>query len=80
MAKDLARAEQAARECDLLLAVGSTLSVFPIAGLVPIAHQAGARVVIINAEPTAMDDLGDAVLMGDIELLLPKLIVAGKSG
>ena len=79
VANDLARAEQAARECDLLLAVGSTLSVFPIAGLVPIARKAGARVVIINAEPTAMDDLGDAVLMGDIELLLPQLIVQSES-
>jgi len=55
--------------------VGSTLSVFPIAGLVPLARKAGARVVIINAEPTAMDEFGDAVLMGDIELLLPQLIV-----
>jgi NAD-dependent deacetylase len=79
VAKDLARAEQAAHECDLLLAVGSTLSVFPIAGLVPIARKAGARVVIINAEPTAMDDLGDAVLTGDIELLLPQLIVQSES-
>ena len=79
VAKDLARAEQAAHECDLLLAVGSTLSVFPVAGLVPLARKAGAHVVIINAEPTAMDDLGDAVLMGDIELLLPQLIVPSKS-
>ena len=79
VAKDLARAEQAARECDLLLAVGSTLSVFPIAGLVPMARKAGARVVIINAEPTAMDDLGDAVLMGDIDDLLPQLVVESES-
>ena len=79
VAKDLERAEQAAHECDLLLAVGSTLSVFPVAGLVPIAHKAGARVVIINAEPTAMDDLGHAVLMGDIELLLPQLMVQNES-
>jgi len=79
VAKDLARAEQAAHDCDLLLAVGSTLSVFPVAGLVPLARKAGARVVIINAEPTAMDDLGDAVLMGDIELLLPQLIAQSES-
>jgi NAD-dependent deacetylase len=79
VAKDLARAEQAARECDLLLAVGSTLSVFPIAGLVPLARKAGAHVVIINAESTAMDDLGDAVLMGDIELLLPQLIAQSEN-
>ena len=35
--------------------------------------------VIINAEPTAMDDLGHAVLMGDIELLLPDLIAQSES-
>ena len=76
VAEDLARAEQAARECDLLLAVGSTLSVFPVAGLVPIAHKVGARVVIINAQATAMDDLADAVLVGDIDKLLPQLVAA----
>jgi NAD-dependent deacetylase len=76
VAEDLARAEQAARECDLLLAVGSTLSVFPVAGLVPIARKAGARVVIINAQATAMDDLADAVLVGDIDKLLPQLVAA----
>ena len=43
------------------------------------AGKPGARVVIINAESTAMDDLGDAVLMGDIELLLPQLIVQSES-
>ena len=43
------------------------------------ARKAGARVVIINAEPTAMDEFGDAVLMGDIELLLPQLIAQSES-
>ena len=52
---------------------------FPVAGLVPLARKAGARVVIINAEPTAMDEFGDAVLMGDIELLLPQLIPQSES-
>src|SRR5690349_3566647 len=45
VAADLARAERAARACDLLLAVGSTLSVYPIAGVVPVAKHAGARIV-----------------------------------
>ena len=62
VADDLTRAHTAARDCDLMLAVGSTLSVFPIAGVVPVAKEAGARVVIVNAEATAMDDLADAVL------------------
>jgi NAD-dependent deacetylase len=41
--QDLERAERAAQECDLLLAVGSTLSVYPVAGLVPLASSAASR-------------------------------------
>jgi NAD-dependent deacetylase len=73
---DLLRAQSAARHCDLMLAVGSTLAVFPIAGVVPIAREAGARVVILNAQPTAMDDLADAVLRGPISAILPRLAEA----
>lgn len=72
--EDLQRAELAARDCDLMLAVGTTLSVWPIAGVVPVAKRAGARVVIINAEPTEMDELADAVLRGSISELLPRLL------
>jgi len=73
VAHDLRRAEGAARECDLLLAVGSTLSVYPIAGVVPIAKQCGAQIVIVNAEPTEMDDLAEAVIRGPIGEILPRL-------
>ncbi|HEU5322931.1 MAG TPA: Sir2 family NAD-dependent protein deacetylase [Methylomirabilota bacterium] len=72
--RDLLRAQQAARRCDLMLAVGSTLSVFPAAGVVPLAREAGARVVILNAEPTQMDDLADAVVRGPITRLLPRMV------
>ncbi len=71
---DLERALQAARSCDLLLAVGSTLSVFPIADAVPLAVAGGARVIIVNGSPTAMDDLADVVLAGSISELLPALV------
>jgi len=64
----------AAHDCDLLLAVGSTLSVFPAANVVPHAKAGGARVVIVNAEPTAMDPLADVVLLGQIGDLLPALV------
>jgi NAD-dependent deacetylase len=74
--EDLARAQQAAEVCDLLLAVGTTLAVYPIAGVVPVAKEAGARVVIVNAEPTAMDELADAVLRGAIGQILPRLVGA----
>ena len=76
VADDLSRAHTAASRCDLMLAVGSTLSVFPIAGVVPVAKEAGARVVILNAEPTAMDDIADVVLRGSISAILPRLAEA----
>ena len=72
--EDLRRAERAAARCDLMLAVGTKLSVFPIAGVVPVAKRAGARVVIVNAEPTEIDELADAVLRGSIRKLLPPLV------
>jgi NAD-dependent deacetylase len=72
--EDLRRAEQAARNCDLMLTVGTKLSVYPIAGVVPVAKEAGARVVIVNAEPTEMDALADVVLRGSISALLPRLV------
>jgi NAD-dependent deacetylase len=72
--EDLMRAEDAAAACDLMLAVGSTLSVYPVAGVVPVAKRAGARIVIVNAEPTEMDDIADAVLRGSISDILPRLV------
>ena len=72
--RDLRRAEAAALMCDLLLAVGTTLTVYPIAALPQIAQQVGARVVTINGEPTAYDDRGDAVLRGQIGEILPALV------
>jgi NAD-dependent deacetylase len=70
------RAITAAQEADLLLAVGSTLQVYPVAGAVPIAKRSGARVVIMNAQPTQFDDIADAVLPGHISVELP-LVVRG---
>jgi NAD-dependent deacetylase len=74
--KDMERAQQAARACDLIVAVGSTLSVYPVAGVVPLAQEHGARVAIINAEPTAMDGLADAVLRGSISAIFPQIVRA----
>ena len=74
VAADLRRAEQAAGTCDLMLTVGTKLSVYPIAGVVPLAKDAGARVVIVNAEPTEMDGLADVILRGSISALLPRLV------
>jgi len=72
--RDLLRAQLAAETCDLMFAIGSTLGVYPIAGVVPIARQAGARVAILNAEPTQMDELGHVLLRGSIGDLLPQVV------
>lgn len=68
------RAMRVSEECDVMLAVGSTLSVFPAANCVPRAKAAGARVVIVNSDETAMDRYGDAVLRGPIAELLPAVV------
>ncbi|HZA00172.1 MAG TPA: Sir2 family NAD-dependent protein deacetylase [Acidimicrobiales bacterium] len=72
--EDLQRASDAARSCDLLLAVGTTLGVYPVADMVPVARMAGAQIVIVNGAETAMDDLADAVLRGSISEVLPALV------
>jgi NAD-dependent deacetylase len=73
---DLRRAEEAAARCDLLLCVGSTLAIYPAAGLVPIAARAGAVVVIVNGGPTEMDGVADVVVNGSISEILPALVNA----
>jgi NAD-dependent deacetylase len=74
VAEDLERADAAARTCDLLLAVGSTLSVYPAAGLVPTASQAGAAIVIVNGEPTEYDAIADVVVREPIGEALPAMV------
>jgi NAD-dependent deacetylase len=69
----IARAMDAAAEADLFLAIGTSLQVCPIAGTVSIARDAGARVVIVNAEPTPFDGLADAVFSAPIGETLPAL-------
>jgi NAD-dependent deacetylase len=71
------RAMQVAGEGDLFLAVGSTLQVYPVAGTVEIAKAAGAKIVIVNAQPTPWDDAADAVLQESISEVLPQ--ICGKS-
>jgi NAD-dependent deacetylase len=67
------RAMRAAGQSDLLLAIGSSLQVYPAAGIVPLAKEAGARLVIVNAEPTPFDALADVVLRDPIGRVLPAI-------
>lgn len=69
----LARAEEAAREAEVLIAAGTTLAVYPVAAMPVIAAHHGARIVIVNGEPTEQDDLADVVLRGRTDVLLPAL-------
>jgi NAD-dependent deacetylase len=72
--EDIQRAEEAALRADVFLAVGSSLQVYPVAGIVPLAKQSGARLVIVNAEPTPFDSIADAVFHDSIAQVLPALV------
>jgi NAD-dependent deacetylase len=73
VADDLDRAQRAAARADLLLALGTSLVVYPAAALPEIAHGAGARLVIMNAEETPFDPIADAVLRDNLAEVLPAL-------
>ncbi|MEE8536666.1 MAG: NAD-dependent deacylase [Acidobacteriota bacterium] len=68
------RAMSAAAEADLFFAVGTSLQVYPIAGAVPAARAAGAKIVILNAEPTPFDRIADSVSRDPIGTILPQLL------
>jgi NAD-dependent deacetylase len=68
------RAFTEAEKCDVLIAVGSSLSVSPANGVVPRARNSGAKVVIINGEPTQMDHWADRILLGSITPLLTAVV------
>jgi NAD-dependent deacetylase len=72
----LAAAAEAAADCDVFLAVGTSLQVWPAAGLADIALGAGARLVVVNAQPTPYDHLADLVVREPIGTALPRLLAA----
>jgi len=72
--REMRRAEQLTLDCDLFLAVGSSLVVWPAAGFPLMAKRNGARLVIINREPTEFDELADLVVRDDIGTVLTPLI------
>ena len=74
VADDLMRAEKAARGCDVFLALGTMLTVYPVAYLPEMALEAGARLVIANAQPTPFDGQAAAVLRDNLGDVLPGLV------
>ena len=65
---------RAAQQADLFLSIGTSLQVYPIANTVPLARAAGAKIVIMNAEPTPFDDIADALFRDPISTILPRLL------
>jgi NAD-dependent deacetylase len=67
-------AEHATAEAQVLLVIGTSAQVYPAAGLIPFAKQAGARVIEINLEPTPYSGTVDCALQGPAGELLPQLV------
>lgn len=76
----LEAAQQAARACDVMLVVGTAGAVYPAAGLARIARDAGARVAIVNPQPTELDAVAHQVLRGTAAQILPALLAEAGSG
>ena len=70
------RAMRAAGEAEVFFAIGTSLQVYPIAGTVDVASAAGAKIVILNAEPTPFDSMANAVFSAPIGTILPQLVLA----
>jgi len=70
-------AERAARECELLLVVGTSGAVWPAAGLASVARRAGARVAIVNPQASEIDGEAHWTLRGTAAQLLPQLLDGG---
>jgi NAD-dependent deacetylase len=68
------RAEQLTAACDLFVAIGSSLVVWPAAGFPLMAKRNGARLVILNRDPTDFDEAADLVIRADIGATLAPFI------
>jgi NAD-dependent deacetylase len=71
---DLSRSQRAAATADVFVTVGTSLTVYPAAGLPDIALSRGARLIVMNAETTPFDSAADAVRRDRLGELLPDLV------
>lgn len=72
--EDLQRAQFAAAGCDLMMAIGTTLGVYPIAEMAPIALRAGAKLIVLNAQETPFDEYAEVVIRGQLGEVLPAIV------
>ncbi|MFD5444425.1 SIR2 family NAD-dependent protein deacylase [Streptomyces tendae] len=70
----LGEAAAISKACQVFVAVGTSLQVEPAAGLAGVAVEHGARLIVVNAEPTPYDDLADEVVREPIGTALPELL------
>lgn len=70
----LEQAEKAAREARVMLVVGSSLEVYPVAGLPHLTHQAGGEVIIVNLGPTGLDDIATIKIEADVAQAIPAIV------
>ena len=70
----LGEAVAVAKACDVFIAVGTSLGVQPAASLAGLAAEHGARLIIVNSEPTPYDELADEVIREPISTSLPRLL------
>jgi NAD-dependent deacetylase len=68
------RAFEAAAQAEVFLVIGTSAMVYPAAGLVQVARQSGARVAIVNPDPTPADELAEWILRGPAGEILPRLL------
>jgi NAD-dependent deacetylase len=73
----LTAAAEAAAACRTFIAVGTSLTVHPAAGLVAVAAKRGAKIVIVNDAETPYDPIADEVIREPIGQVLPRLVAAG---
>ncbi|MGB3811435.1 MAG: Sir2 family NAD-dependent protein deacetylase [Parvibaculum sp.] len=73
--EEMRRAEEATLACDLFLAIGSSLQVYPAAGFPIVAKRNGARLIILNREPTELDEIADLVIHDEIGPTLAPLVM-----
>ncbi len=69
------RAEDACAECDALLVIGTSAEVYPAAGLIGLAKSGGARIIIVNTEPSGASHLADVELIGKAGEIVPELFL-----
>ncbi|MDO9066229.1 MAG: Sir2 family NAD-dependent protein deacetylase, partial [Chloroflexota bacterium] len=70
------RAEQAARQCDLMLVAGTSLEVAPASNLPALALSHGAGLILVNRQRTALDDRATVVIHDDVTRILPAVVQA----